>query len=729
MTVAENVRVALPQVVAPAGRSSRVAIRAILDEVGFKPHLDDRVDSLSIVDRHLLELSKALAVKPAVLILDEPTAPLDQESVEMLFAHIRQVAATGSAVVYITHRLAEVRTVADRVTILRDGEVRAVSDVDAISDDELLQLIIGRHVESAFPPKPDIADTADAVLDVRDLAGDTFTGIALSARAGEIVGVAGIVGNGQSELLRALAGLERFSGTVSISGERMSAGDLRTNSAYMPPDRHTEALMMSLTVRENAAVSALRRFARGPFVSRKQEVDHVTRELASLNTRTPGPEAPITALSGGNQQKVVMARTLLSEPAILVADEPTQGVDVGARAEIYRILRNVSSSGVPVVVASSDALELQGLCDRVIVVSRGHCVAELTGDDVTEEKIVNAAMRAERHQRAASGAASRRSTAMSRFIRGDYAPVVVLALLMISLGAYIWVRNDRYLSAFNTTSVMLLCTALGFIALGQTIALLLGGIDLSVGPLSGLLVVVGSFFINDGRSGPAMIFGLVLMAVVAFGVGVINGSLIQFLKFTPVAATLATFIALQGFAFVLRDVPGGLINRDVTEIITSTIGRVPVVFVIFVLASIAMEAALRYRKWGLDLRATGSDEEAARKVGVRVAPTVVFGYAAVALFVFAGAVVLLAQLGIGDPAQGEGFTLNSITAVVLGGTMLVGGRGTFIGTLFGTGLIVQIINGATFLRLTQAGELFYQGALIVAAAVIYSQIRRRRTFS
>ena len=317
---------------------------------------------------------------------------------------------------------------------------------------------------------------------------------------------------------------------------------------------------------------------------------------------------------------------------------------------------------------------------------------------------------------------------MNRFIRGDYAPVAVLALLMIALGAYIWVKNDRYLSAFNTTSVMLLCTALGFIAIGQTIAVLLGGIDLSVGPLSGLLVVVGSFFINDGRAGPAIIFGLVLMAVVAFGVGVINGSLVQFLKFTPVAATLAMFIALQGFAFVLRDVPGGLINGDVTRIITKTIGRVPVAFIAFVVATLAMEAALRYRKWGLDLRAAGSDEDSARKVGVRISPTVVLGYATVSLFVFAGAVVLLAQLGIGDPAQGEGFTLNSITAVVLGGTMLRGGRGTFIGTLFGAGLIVQIINGATFLGLTQASELLYQGLLIVAAAVIYSQIRRRRAF-
>jgi ribose transport system ATP-binding protein len=729
MTVAENVRVALPHVVPSAGGDGRAAIRRILDEVGFKPHLEDRVDSLTVVDKHLLELAKALAVKPGVLILDEPTAPLDQESVEMLFAHIRRVAEAGSAVIYITHRLAEVRIVADRVTVLRDGEVRGVSSVDAISDDELLRLIIGRRLESAFPPKLDVSTPPGSVLEIKDLEGDAFTGISLSAGRGEIVGVAGIVGNGQSELLRALAGLERFTGAVTIAGKQYSATDLRAKSGYMPPDRHTEALMMSLMVRENAAIEALRRFTRGPFVSRKEEVEHVSRELASLNTRTQGLDAPISALSGGNQQKVVMARSLLSTPAILVADEPTQGVDVGARAEIYRILRSISASGVPVIVNSSDALELQGLCDRVIVISRGHCVAELVGDDVTEEKIINAAMRAERRQRAANTNGARQtSTAVDRFIRGDYAPVVVLALLMIALGAYIWVKNGNYLSAFNTTSVMLLCTALGFIAIGQTIAVLLGGIDLSVGPLSGLLVVVGSFFINDGRAGPVIVFGLVLMAVVAFGVGLINGSLIQFLKFTPVAATLAMFIALQGFAFVLRDVPGGLINSDVTRIITKTIGRVPYAFIAFVVATLAMEAALRYRKWGLDLRATGSDEESARKVGVRVSPTVVLGYATVALFVFAGAVVLLAQLGIGDPAQGEGFTLNSITAVVLGGTMLRGGRGTFIGTLFGTGLIVQIINGATFLGLTQASELLYQGLLIVAAAVIYSQIRRRRAF-
>ncbi len=190
--------------------------------------------------------------------------------------------------------------------------------------------------------------------------------------------------------------------------------------------------------------------------------------------------------------------SLLSRPAILVADEPTQGVDVGARAEIYRILREVADQGVPVVIASSDTLELEGLCDRVVVMSRGHAVATFEGDDVTEERIVHAAVSASTH---VSQQERRRlgSSSIARFIEGDYAPVLVLAAVMIALGAYVWTQNDRYFSDFNITSVMFACAALGFISLGQTFALLLGGIDLSVGPLAGFLVVVGSFFILDGQ--------------------------------------------------------------------------------------------------------------------------------------------------------------------------------------------------------------------------------------
>ncbi len=729
MTVAENIRVAVPpQFLAGAGDVNE-SMRQMLDDVGSTAHLDDRVGSLSVAQKHLLELAKALVIRPSILILDEPTAPLGQEAVDLLFDRVRRAAAGGTAVVYITHRLAEVRILASRVTVLRDGKLRGTARVEDITDRELLSLIVGRQLDSTFPPKlEEVADESPRLV-VEGLTGQGFSDVSFAARRGEIVGVAGIVGNGQSPLLRALAGLESFAGTVHIGDKGHSSKDLRRYSAYLPADRHREGLMMDLSVRENAAVSALTRFKRGLLLSRKAENESVGRELTALSVKAPSTEAAVSALSGGNQQKVVLARALLSQPAILVADEPTQGVDVGARAEIYRILREVSAGGVPVVVASSDAKELEGLCDRVIVMSRGAVVETLTGDDVTEENLIHAAVVATGHSRQATEAAAKPttgSTRVSRFLQGDYAPVVILALVMLALGAYVLSHNSRYLSAFNITSVMTSCAALGFIAMGQTVALLLGGIDLSVGPLSGFLVVVGSFFLNDDSAGTVMLVGFVLMAVGAAAAGAVNGSLIRFARFTPVAATLVTYIALQGLSFLLRDAPGGNIASSVTSVIKTKIGPVPVVFILLVVLTLAMEYALRYRGWGLRLRAVGSDEESARRVGVRIDRTVVLGYVTSSLFVSLGAVVLLAQLGIGDPAQGVGYTLSSITAVVLGGTSLLGGRGTFIGTLFGTGLIVQVLNATVFLNLTQTWQYFFQGALIVVAAVLYSQVRGTR---
>ena len=727
MTVGENIRVAVPAKYL-AG-DLRTAMRDMLTDVGCTAHLEDRVGSLSVAQKHLLELAKALAVKPSLLILDEPTAPLGPESVELLFDRVRAAAVRGTAVVYITHRLAEVRTLASRVTVLRDGRVRGSSAVSDVTDEELLALIVGRELASTFPPKLDLTEPGDPALRIEGLTGQRFHEVSFEAARGEIVGISGIVGNGQSALLRALAGLESFEGAVQIGGKEHRTKDLRKRAAYLPSDRHREGLMMSLSVRENVALSALGRFTKGPLLTRDLEVESVARELDSLAVKTPSLATTVSALSGGNQQKVVLARALLSHPAILVADDPTQGVDVGARAEIYRILREISASGVPVVVASSDAKELEGLCDRVLVMSRGTVVQTFVGDEITEERLIHAAVRATGHVRDDAAAARKpkaASTRVTRFVQGDYAPVLILALVMLGLGMYVYSRNSRYLSDFNVTAIMTSCAALGFISLGQTVALLLGGIDLSVGPLAGFMVVVGSFFLNDGKAGTTMLLGLALMALCGVGTGAVNGSLIRFAKFTPVAATLATYIALQGLSFLLRDAPGGNIAISVTDVVTKKIGPVPLSFVAMVLVGFALEYVLRYRKSGLRVRAVGSDEESARRVGVRVDRTVIAAYIACSLLVFLGAVVLLAQLGIGDPAQGVSYTLSSVTAVVLGGTSLLGGRGTFIGSILGAGLIVQVLNATVFLDLTQTWQYFFQGGLIVVAAVIYSQVRGAR---
>jgi ribose transport system ATP-binding protein len=699
-------------------------MRSLLADVHFVGHLEDRVSSLSVAQRHLLELAKAFAVSPRLLILDEPTAPLSQDSVELLFEAVRKLAADGTAVVYITHRLGEVRDIADRVTVLRDGKVRGTAAVTEVSDEELLALIIGRTLEATFPAKHTPQDDEGPLLRVEGLSGRGFDNVSFIAQKGEIVGIAGVVGNGQRALLRAVAGLDRATGSVNVDGKNLSRRALLRSAAYMPADRLTEGLMLDLNVRENTALTALDGLTIGPFVSRRRERDAVVRELSALEVKASSLEAPVSSLSGGNQQKVVMSRAMLSDPAILVADEPTQGVDVGARAEIYRILREVTARGVPVVISSSDTLELEGLCDRVIVMSRGHAVATFEGDEVTEERIVHAAISSTTHTAEEATRRASRSSRIARFIEGDYAPVVVLAVVMIGLGIYVWSQNGRYVSDFNITSVMFACAALGFISLGQTFALLLGGIDLSVGPLAGFLVVVGSFFILDGRSAAFWLLGFVVMFACALGVGLLNGSLIRFAKFTPVAATLVTYIALGGLAFTLRDAPDGYIAASVTSFISTKVGPVPIAFVVFVVCALGLEFGLRKSRFGLRLRAVGSNEESARRVGVPVNRTALLGYIGASLLTLFGAIVLLAQLGVGDPGQGTGYTLTSITAVVLGGTSLLGGRGTFIGTLMGAGLSVQVLNATVFLNLDQKWQYIFQGLLIVAGAILYSQLRR-----
>ena len=724
LSVLENFRVALPAALF-ADRPAQEVVRSALDAVGLHVPLRTRADALTVAQKHLLEIAKAFAIRPKVLILDEPTAPLDQEATDMLFGRIREAIAAGTSVIYITHRLAEVRQIAQRVTVLRDGQVRGVSRVDEISDEDLLSLIVGRALGSTFPEKAQSA-SKEVNFAVNALSGKKFANVSFEVSRGQIIGVAGVAGNGQSELMRALAGLQKSRGSVHLNGRSLSHDALVRAAAFMPSDRHSEGLAGSLTVRENATFAAIEKFASYGILSRKDEIRQVSKTFNALAVKTAGLEAPILSLSGGNQQKVVMARALLAQPGLIVADEPTQGVDVGARAEIYRILREVSSSGTPVIVNSSDAAELEGLCDKVIVLSRGRIVETLSGDEVNEARIVAAAVGAATHI-GDSGAAARGNAVggWRHFLQSDNAPAVPLTLVTILLGLYIFSQNANFLSAFNVANILQAATALGFIALGQTVALLVAGIDLSVGPLAGFLVVVASFFVNDDKSSMTIALGFLLMFVGAFVVGAVNGVLIRFAKFTAIAATLAMYIGLQGLSFLLRDSPGGYIGANVVDIINRQIGPIPIAFLVLVAFAVAGEYALRNTRPGWRLRSVGCDQESARRIGVRIDRTFVAAYIASSLLTAFGAVMLMAQIGVGDPRQGANYTLSSITAVVLGGTSLRGGRGTFVGAVLGALLLTEVLNAAAFLGLSQTYQYVFQGTLILIAALIYSTVQKR----
>ena len=732
LTVLENLQVALPASIF-RGRPAEAVGAELLERVGLKLSLKLRVEDLTIAQKHLVEIAKALATSPKILVLDEPTAALGQDSVDLLFRLIAKEIEKGTAVIYITHRLAEVRDLASIVTVLRDGHLMATSEIDKISDSELLAQIIGRELKSAFPAKHSKSAGVKPNLVVSGLSGEYFTDINLEAFPGQIIGIAGIVGNGQSQLLKALAGQAEFTGTIEVNGETKTGKDLNGKAALMPADRQREGVMMRMSVRENSALASLKKFRSLGLLNRKKEVSEVHETLTSLSIKASGLEVPVSSLSGGNQQKVVMARALLSNPLVILADEPTQGVDVGSRSELYEILRTASAQGVPVVVASSDAKELEGLCDTVYVLSRGQVVKTLRGDENREEAMIAAAVtstakviRIERELREQNLGNESTREKFRKFLKGDYAPTAMLGLVMVALAGLIITRSSTYLGDFNISSILLLASALGFVALGQTTVMMTGGIDLSSGPLAGFLVVIASFFINDKAPVTAMVLGVLTMGVVALIVGLLNGSLIRFVKFTAIAATLTTYIAIGGFAFILRPEPGGFISQTLSDIMNSTLGPIPYVFLALMVFTAAMEFLLRKTRWGWKLRAVGSNEEAARKVGVQTTWTILGAYVVSSVFVFLGALLLMVQLGIGDASQGVTYTLTGVTAVVLGGTSLMGGRGSYVGTFMGSILLIQVLNATVFLDLDQTWQYLLQAILILVAAVVYSTARTRK---
>lgn len=353
---------------------------------------------LTLAERQLFEVAKALVTDPKVLLLDEPTTALGPDEVEALHRTVRACRERGVGVVYVSHRLPEVLEVADRVSVLRDGRHRGTFDARTTTEAQLVERIVGRPFEAAFPPPTPVSDERRDVLMVDGLQGQSFGPVTFTLESGEIVGVAGAEGNGQAQLFDCLAGrIPPRAGKVVCDGNDLTListhGSVGAGLMLLPGDRKHEALMGVLGVKVNATVQSLKRFSRFGLLRRGPERRAVGELVEELEIRTPSLDQPVEFLSGGNQQKVSVARSFLERPSVILAYEPTQGVDVGSRFDIYKALRARSDAGAALLVKSSDPLELSGLCDRVLVMSRGTIVEEIPGDELDEVRIVEAIVR------------------------------------------------------------------------------------------------------------------------------------------------------------------------------------------------------------------------------------------------------------------------------------------------------------------------------------------------
>ncbi|MBO1901494.1 ATP-binding cassette domain-containing protein [Leucobacter weissii] len=732
LTVAENMVIGVG--VDRVGGIARASewVRERLEPWGMEIDPAARVSDIPLEQRFIVEIAKALALEPKVLILDEPTEHLSSELVERFFARVRETVEAGAAVVYISHRIPEVKRISARLTVLRDGQVRGTFDADDVTEEKIVELVIGRELDAVFPVKGSLAGTIGERdrLVVERLGSGAFHEVSFAVKSGEIVGLAGVQGNGQTELIRALAGLGPSHGEVTVAGRPVRRGSnvqaARAGIAYIPADRHGEGVFLPLSVGANIVAHTLGEVSTAGVVRESLIARTAREQIARLGIKTPSARTPIRSLSGGNQQKAVLARTLLATPRVILAEEPTQGVDAGARVEIYRILREAADQGAAVVILSSDGVELEGLCDRVLIMSRGQVVEELVGETVSEAGIARAALTAttERLRTVGRAVDSARRRRLRTWLRGDHSPAAVLGTIVLGLAVAVSAMSSSYLSAFNIANLLLLVAPLILVGSAQLVVVLGAGFDLSVGPLMGFLVVVGSFWIVDGGS---VWFGLLLVIAAAAAVGLVNGFLTSRFGLSPVVVTLATFMALQGIFLALRPTPGGLFAASVTQVINLKIGVIPVAFVVAVGVAIALEWGLRNTRWGLELRAFGSRPDAAERLGIRTRRTQLLSYLLAALLVLPAALIMMAQVGIGDGRPSVAYTLSSVTVVVLAGASIFGGRGSFIGIIAAAVLVQQVVNAMPFLGLTQEWAYVLPGVITIAAAVFYAQLRRARS--
>ncbi|MBM7518545.1 sugar ABC transporter ATP-binding protein [Nocardioides nitrophenolicus] len=381
-------------------RANRIA-RGLLARLGHPEISPTRtVGSLSPAGQQIVSMARALSHDTRLLILDEPSAVLDAEEVANLFRVIRGLTESGVAVVYISHRLEEIREIGDRITVLKDGSTVATGlPVDETPTQQLIQLMTGRAIEYVFPPRPEHGpERADVVLEVSGLSlHGHFRDVDLTVHAGEIVGLTGLVGSGRSEILESIYGARKASaGRVSVDGRALRRGSVtaavRAGVGLCPEERKSQALLLDHPVADNITVSSMGAFARAGFLNGAEERRRAAELTRSLDVRPPGVTRPVRMLSGGNQQKVVLARWLLRGCRVLLLDEPTRGVDVGARAEIYQLIRSLADSGVAVVVVSSEVEEVLGLADRVLVVREGAVVHEAAADQIDESQVLDLVM-------------------------------------------------------------------------------------------------------------------------------------------------------------------------------------------------------------------------------------------------------------------------------------------------------------------------------------------------
>lgn len=367
----------------------------LLEKLNIEISSKELVENLSIAQQQMVEIAKALSLDAKIIIMDEPTDALTDRETESLFDVIRELKNEGKAIVYISHRLKEIFEICDYITVLRDGKYIGMEDIDNIDEDKMIEMMVGRTIEDQFPrleTKP-----GNVVLKVENLTNNCINNVSFEVKSGEILGISGLMGAGRTELAKTIYGhIKKTTGKVYINGKEIenksSKDGLKNKIAYVSEDRKGDGLILDLSIKENMTISSLNKISNLFRIDKKKEIETVKEYISKINIKTPSENQLIRNLSGGNQQKVAIAKALMTSPDVLILDEPTRGVDVGAKKEIYDLINDFKSQGKAVIMISSEMPEILGLSDRILVLSQGRITGEFDIKDATQEVILKSAV-------------------------------------------------------------------------------------------------------------------------------------------------------------------------------------------------------------------------------------------------------------------------------------------------------------------------------------------------
>jgi ABC-type sugar transport system ATPase subunit/ribose/xylose/arabinose/galactoside ABC-type transport system permease subunit len=722
-----------------------------LERLGLQRDPATLAGSLRTSEQQLVEIARALASQAGVIILDEPTAALSTREVDTLFGVIDELRRAGATMMFVGHRLEEIFRIADRVTVLRDGrlvETRAIGD---ITPAETVRMMVGRPLTTLFPERS--APLGDVVLEASGLSAATgVSDVDLTIRAGEVVGLAGLVGSGRTELARVLFGIDRpTAGSLRLDGREVSvrspASALARGIAYVSEDRRGQSLVEEFSILDNATLPVIKRATRLGLTLRRLELALVASSLQKMNLRFAGFDQPVSTLSGGNQQKVVLAKWLAANPRLLILDEPTQGIDVGAKAEVHRIISELAERGLAILLISSDMPEVLGMSDRILVMRRGRVVAEFPRAEATQEAIAAAATGASADDAGApppeegpaqqqparktdAGAAAEPHGRIPDWVRVVAArrEVGLIGALILMIVA-ISLINSRFLSSTNLSSVSAEASLVGFVAAGQLLVVLTRNIDVSVGSVIGLSAYLFGSFVKNHPGAPIVV-AFLIAAGVGLGCGVVNGLMVAYGKVPSIVVTLGTLYVYRGIDSILSDgkeIAPGDIPQSVQNVLTHEVLGISTLVWLTIALFVVVGVALRWTLTGREIYQVGSNPDGARLLGVPLNRRVLLAFAVSGLLAGLDGGLWAAHYGIVDGQTAFGKELTVIAAVVVGGVALRGGYGSALGVALGTVALFTIQNALQLAKVDSDDlQAFYGAAIVVAVAVDLAIARRSR---